>query len=134
VVGNTLANGATGPQRPQIYTVHAQMPRDFGGWYMAIVVRAAGDPLAIAAAVNGTVRAADPALPPINAQLMADVVGTSVGQPRFTSQLAGFFAVVALLLGALGIHGVLSYVAPQRCSSSSSGRACGSRAWASRLA
>ncbi|HEX7237302.1 MAG TPA: ABC transporter permease [Gammaproteobacteria bacterium] len=114
VVGNTLANGATGPQRPQIYTVHAQMPRDFGGWYMAIVVRAAGDPLSIAAAVNGTVRAADPALPPINAQLMADVVGTSVGQPRFTSQLAAFFAIVALLLGALGIHGVLSYVVAQR--------------------
>ncbi|HET7925873.1 MAG TPA: ABC transporter permease, partial [Rhodanobacteraceae bacterium] len=69
IVGNTLANGATGPQRPQIYTAHAQMPRDFSGGYMVFVVRAEGDPLAIAAAVNDTVRAADPALPPINAQL-----------------------------------------------------------------
>jgi putative ABC transport system permease protein len=45
---------------------------------------------------------------------MENIVNASVGQPRFTSQLATFFAVVALLLGALGIHGVLSYVVAQR--------------------
>jgi predicted permease len=114
VVKNTLAQGAQGVQRPQIFTAHAQMPRDFGGRFMSIVVRSAGDPLAVAAAVNATVRDADTALPPIGGQLMEDIVGANVGQPRFTSQLATFFAVVALLLGALGIHGVLSYVVAQR--------------------
>jgi predicted permease len=114
VVGNTLANGAQDVQRPQIFMPHAQMPRDFGGRYMAIVVRASGNPLAVATAVNATVREADTALPPINGQFMEDIVGTSVGQPRFTSLLATFFAVVALVLGALGIHGVLSYVVAQR--------------------
>jgi putative ABC transport system permease protein len=74
----------------------------------------ASDPTAVAAGVNAALRAADPALPPIGGQLMEDLVSTSVGQPRFTSQLAAFFAVVALLLGALGIHGVLSYVVAQR--------------------
>jgi predicted permease len=114
VVKNTLANGAQAELRPQIFTPHAQMPRNVGGRDMAIVVRAGRDPLAIAAAVNTTVREADTALPPIGGQLMEDIVSTSVGQPRFTSQLATFFAVVALLLGALGIHGVLSYVVAQR--------------------
>jgi predicted permease len=114
VVKNTLAQGAQGVQRPQIFMPHAQMPRDFGGRFMTIVVRAAGDPLAVATAVNATVRDADTALPPIGGQLMEDIVNTNVGQPRFTSQLATFFAIVALLLGALGIHGVLSFVVAQR--------------------
>jgi putative ABC transport system permease protein len=114
VVKSTLAQGAQGVQRAQIFMPHAQMPRDFGGRFMTIVVRAAGDPLAIATAVNATLREADTALPRIGGQLMEDIVGTSVGQPRFTSMLVTFFAVVALLLGALGIHGVLSYVVAQR--------------------
>jgi putative ABC transport system permease protein len=114
VVKNTRANGAQAELLAQIFLPHAQMPRNQGGRYMAIVVRAARDPLAVAAAVNATVRNADAALPPIGGQLMEDIVSTSVGQPRFTSQLATFFAVVALSLGALGIHGVLSYVVAQR--------------------
>jgi|SRR5688572_16578069 len=114
VVKNTLMNGAQGELRPQIFYPHAQMVRDFGGRFMTIVARASSDPLAVAAAVNATLREADRALPPVGGQLMENIVNSSVGQPRFTSQLATFFAVVALLLGALGIHGVLSYVVAQR--------------------
>jgi predicted permease len=116
VVKNTLAQGAQGVQRPQIFTAHAQMPHAAvgNGRSMSIVVRAARDPLSVAAAVNAAMRDADRALPPIGGQFMEDIVNASAGRPRFTSQLATFFAVVALLLGALGIHGVLSYVVAQR--------------------
>jgi putative ABC transport system permease protein len=41
-------------------------------------------------------------------------MGDSVGQPRFTMQVVTTFAVIALLLGVLGIYGVLSYVVAQR--------------------
>jgi putative ABC transport system permease protein len=114
VVKNTRADGAQAEPRPQIFIPRAQMPRGFGGRTMTIVARASGDPLAIAAAVNATVRAADPALPLLGGRPMEDIVNQSVGQPRFTSQLATFFAAVALVLGALGIHGLLSYVVAQR--------------------
>jgi predicted permease len=115
VVKNTRVDGALEELEPQIFVSRAQMPRNFVGRTMAIVARATGDDaLSIAAAVNATVRAADPALPPLGGRLIEDYVSQSVGQPRFASQLVTFFAVVALVLGALGIHGVLSYVVAQR--------------------
>jgi len=116
VVKTTLANGAQGVVRPQIFLPHAHLAHAAvgNGRSMSIVVRAVADPLAVAAAVNSAMRDADRALPPIGGQFMEDVVNASAGRPRFTSQLAAFFAVVALLLGALGIHGVLSYVVAQR--------------------
>ena len=115
VVANTRVNGARADPEPQLFVPHAQAPRDtYPGRLMTIVVRAAGDPAPVAAAVRDAIRAADRSLPLIGGQLMTDVVSASVGQPRFTSQIVLFFASAALLLGALGIHGVLSYVVAQR--------------------
>jgi putative ABC transport system permease protein len=45
---------------------------------------------------------------------MEAIVSDSLGQPRFTSLLVTFFATVAVLLGALGIHGALAYAVAQR--------------------
>jgi putative ABC transport system permease protein len=115
VVGDTRVNGARLAPEPQIFVPLAQAPREnYSGRFMTIVVRAAGDAAALAPAVRNVIRDADRSLPLIGGRLMSDVVADSVGQPRFTSQLVTFFAVVALLLGALGIHGVLSYVVAQR--------------------
>jgi predicted lysophospholipase L1 biosynthesis ABC-type transport system permease subunit len=114
VVGDARVNGAQRDAEPQIFVPHAQMPREnLAGRFMTIVVRPSGE-AAISAAVRDAIREADRALPLIGARFMADIVGESVGQPRFTAELVTFFAVVALLLGVLGIYGVLSYVVAQR--------------------
>ena len=115
VVGNTRVNGARGDPEPQVFVPHAQMPRDlYPGRFMTMVVRTSGDVAAVAPALHAAIRDADRGLPLIGGRSLVDMVGDSIGQPRFTSVLVTFFSVVALLLGALGIHGVLSYVVAQR--------------------
>jgi putative ABC transport system permease protein len=115
VVADTRVNGPRSDAEPQVFVPHAQMPRETSpGRSMTIVVRPSGDAAAVVPAVRSAILEADRALPLIGGRFMVDIVGDSVGQPRFTTELVTFFAVVALLLGVLGIYGVLSYVVAQR--------------------
>jgi putative ABC transport system permease protein len=115
IVKTTLANGALMEPRPQIFVPHAQVPREpYPGRFMTVAVRASGDGLTLQTALRAVVREADSRLPILENRAMEDVVSDSIGQPRFTSVLVTFFAIVAMLLGAFGIHGVLAYTVARR--------------------
>jgi ABC-type antimicrobial peptide transport system permease subunit len=116
VVRDVRQGGFLTEPLPTMFFPHAQA--DLSAYYappdMTLVIKTAGNPVALAAAVRAIVRQLEPAASLARVQSMQKVVSASVATRRFCTQLLAGFAGLALVLAGIGIYGIISYGVTER--------------------
>ncbi len=109
VVGDERIKGLASAAPPAVYLPLGQAPMA-----STVLVRTTGDAAQVAPLVRQVVREVDPELALFGVEALTETIQGTLMQRRFITLVLATFAVVALLLAAVGVHGVLSYTVSQR--------------------
>ncbi|HYU32949.1 MAG TPA: ABC transporter permease [Thermoanaerobaculia bacterium] len=110
VVGDVREQALHQPARPVIYIPLAQRPAEWA----YLLVRTTGDPHDIVPSLRRVVAALDRNLPVAEVRTLEDVVAARLADRRLAMALFGVFSVLSLVLAALGLYAVISYMVVQR--------------------
>jgi putative ABC transport system permease protein len=114
VVGDLKNAGLDRPAGTEIFLPYHQLGNARRNLY--ILLRTAGDPLAAVAPLRRAIQDLDPALPLSQVRTMNEVLASAKSRPRFLAVLLGSFSLVAMLLAAVGLYGVIAYSVARRTS------------------
>src|SRR3954468_23421787 len=117
VAGDIRQGDLADETRPEVYLPLEQANSDLLGEHelsVALVVRTAGDPAAVAGDVRRAVLAVDPRLPVFDLVTMEEIRASLSATTRFNMLLLTALGIIGLLLAAVGIYGVIAYFVSQR--------------------
>jgi putative ABC transport system permease protein len=114
IVGNTRQASLSEPLEPHMYVSYLQTYSSMYLTSMTLAIRTRQPPETLVAPVRTAVLSLDDQLAPYQIETFEQRVSTSVAAERFSLWLVIAFAVVAVVLAAVGLYGVISYMVGQR--------------------
>ncbi len=109
VIGDVKPDALDSEANPEVYKPYAQAVAPF----LMIAMRTKVDPLRLASEVRGQLREIDRDVPAYRIRTGEQVLNLSLAERRFSMSLVALFALLALLLAAVGLYGVVSYTVTQ---------------------